>query len=158
MKIRWYYPSFWSFGDNPPEAESEFANLAAFLELPRIRHLMAQEDFFDHWEISPHHPGTDVLLLIDKQQQQWVIGYLPDNHGFDFPVWKAADAGVTFRLTRNKERDAPVVEIWINGKFRASLYPGGADQQSVCLISMHLAAPPSPVPGFPPAWLFDFRP
>ena len=84
MIIRWHYPAYMDFDHG--ETEAEFASQTDLLALPRIRELMAQQDFFQRWEVSTYDEESDLLLLIDKEEKQWVIGYIPQGHGLDFPV------------------------------------------------------------------------
>jgi hypothetical protein len=155
MKIRWHYPDYMDFDHG--EEEAEFANQAELLALPRIRELMAQQDLFQRWTVADYHGESGLLLLIDKEEKQWVIGYIPLGHGLDFPVWKPRATGITFRITQNEMRDATVVEVYMDGQFRATLTPG-RDGRSIHLISTHLNGDPVKDQGGDiPSYQFSFR-
>jgi len=139
MKIKWHYPAYLDCDGN--ETEAEFANQTELLALPRIRDLMVLDYLFHHWELSRQGVDFDLLLLIDKNDRQWVIGEIPHDHGLDFPEWKPRETGITFRFMQNEYRDGTVVEIYMDGKFCATLTPG-RDNRSVHLISTHLARGP----------------
>jgi hypothetical protein len=85
MKIRWHYPAFWTLDD--AETDAEFNSQAELLQLPRVR-LLTTEPEFARWEVS-EHDDCDFLMLILKDGTFWVTGYLPKDHGLDFPRWVA---------------------------------------------------------------------
>lgn len=86
MIVRWHYPAYMHFKHE--DTVASFTCEADFLELPRIRKLMTDPDLFAQWRLSRTPLGeNDLLLLIDKEDKQWVIGYLPQGHGLSFERW-----------------------------------------------------------------------
>lgn len=157
MKIRWHYPAYLDSDDLDKDAE--FENQEGLLRLPRIRSLM-DDGRFAGWGILRTNYDRDMLLKIDLDGKHWVIGYLPLDHGFDFMRWTPNSKGVTFRLAMNEFRDAPLVEIFIDGQFLATLTAGDtyASQAAVRLISSHLdSGPKEHIAGGIASYEFTFR-
>lgn len=61
---------------------------------------------------------------------------------------------VEFKIVRHTGRHANIVEIWVDGVFRAALYP--QEPNTVRLISAHLTGDPVKEHGYPPGWVFVF--
>lgn len=62
---------------------------------------------------------------------------------------------IEFRLAKHDRRPVQVVEVWVNGLFRACLYP--QEPNTVKLISTHMVGDPQPGPDGPDAWCFVFH-
>jgi hypothetical protein len=61
---------------------------------------------------------------------------------------------IEFRQTQHAIRNAPIIEVWMDGKFRAAIYPNDA---GISIISNHLQGEPvNNSLGLLHSWQFNF--